>query len=235
MVGHLSMLDVFYIGQDRFTQQTQDNHAEVLRQIQQRFGVVTVHRFLQPDFDRSDSPIDVHGGNSGGIQVWDFMKACQILTAPVVMKWRTDNWFATSSIEPMLRSIERVMSTQVDVAFLGINAKSGLDVWDQTHPSTHHKKVPDFVIIAQRQTLQDINLVRTILSQAREVKNGNRVFKIIARDFTRCETTWCRIFLLREHRDIVTDYVVARDFVSGYKGNESAMTYLNGCDPQQPL
>jgi hypothetical protein len=229
------MLDVFYIGHDRFTQQTQDNHAEVLHRIQQRFGAVTVHRYLQPDFDRSDIPVDPLAGSSGGIQVWDFMKACQILTAPVVMKWRTDNWFAKSSIDPLLRATEKVLSAHVDVAYLGINAKSGLEVIDQVHATHCHKKVPDFVVIAQRGALRDINDVRRDLASAREVKNGNRVFKIIARDLSRCETTWCRIFLVRDNHDMITDYAVAKDFVRRYKGNQSAMNYLETCDPGEPL
>lgn len=229
------MLDIFYIGQDRFSAETRDNHTWALDEIQQRFGSVTVHRFLQPYFDRSDIPVDPLAGTNGGIQVWDFMKACQLLSAPVVMKWRTDNWFAKSSIEPLLRATERVMAAQVDVAYLGINAKSGLDAVDQVHATPCHKKVPDFVIIAQRSALRDIKDVRQDLADAREVKNGNRVFKIIAKDLARCETTWCRIFLVRDNLSELTDYTVAKDFVRRYKGNESAMAYLDSCDPQQPL
>lgn len=229
------MLEIFYIGLDRWSAQTQDNHAVMLDKIQQRFGAVEVKKFLQPEFDRSDSPVGGSAGSSGGLQVWDFTKACQIMTAPVVMKWRTDNWFAESSHEHMLRAIDRVMSASVDVAYLGSNVKSGLNPPVDWHPTGHHKKVPDFVIVARRQALRDINEIRRTLEQADEVKNGNRVFKIIAKDLARCETIWCRIFLLRQDRDVNTDYSVATDFVNGYKANALAKNYLDHCDPGEPL
>jgi hypothetical protein len=177
-------------------------------------------------------PVSGSPGSAGGIQVWDFMKAAQLIDCPVIMKWRTDNWFAKSSIDPLLHLTERVLTEQIDVGYLGSNVKNGLRI--ETHATLRHAKVPDFVIVSRRAALRPIDQVRSSLLGS-DVKNGNLVFRCIAQNLERCETAWCRIFLVRQERDVMTDYTVASDFVRGYKAGQLSRQFLDGCDPEQPL
>lgn len=236
MVGKLSVLDVFYIGLERFTDRTQDNHAWVLDKVRSRFGNISLHRFLQPHFDRSDCPVAGDIGGAGGLQTWDFMKAAQRLTSPLIMKMRTDLWFAKSSLDPLLRGIDRCVSGQIDVAYLGSNVKQGFELSDDTHSAQHAKKVPDFVIIARRSAVLDIDRVRAhLLGAPHDVASGNRVFKIITANLQRSELSWCRIFLVRNQHTPLQDWHVAMEFVRGYPHGTYAEHYLLNCCPQKPL
>jgi hypothetical protein len=229
------MLDVFYIGLDRFRDRTRENHAWMLDQLSSRFGQITTHDFLQPKFDRSDCPVGGTVGSAGGLQVWDFMKAVQKLSAPCVMKLRTDVWFAHSSLAPVARAVERCLSDAKDVVYLGANVKQGLDDPDDNRPADHHKKVPDFVVVARRSAVLDIDRVRAHLAAAGDVASGNRVFKIITPDLSRSETTWCRIFLVRRANTFARDWNIACDFVRSYPEANRAQDFLLKCRPEQPL
>lgn len=229
------MLDVFYIGENRFRDRTQENHAWMLAQLESRFGRISTHDFLQPGFDRSDCPVTGDAGSAGGLQVWDFMKVAQKLSAACIMKLRTDVWFSRSSLTPVSRAIERCISGATDVSYLGANVKQGLENPDDNKPAYHEKKVPDFVIVARRSAVLDIDRVRSHLQAAKDVSSGNRVFKIITPDLTRSETTWCRILLVRRSNTFSRDWNIACDFVKSYPQADVAMDFLTKCQPHQPL
>jgi hypothetical protein len=229
------MIDIFYTGQNRFSDQTKHNHAWMIDQLRSRFGAVQVHDFLQPEFDRSDCPVPTQGRTSGGVQVWDFMKAAQKLMAPTIMKFRTDLWFCNSSADPVLRSVDRVLSGTVDVSYLGANVKHGFENRDSNVLAQHNKKVPDFVITAKRSAVMGIDRVRDRLSSATDVASGNRVFRIITDDLSRSEITWCHIFLVRDQDTPLTDWHMARDFVRSYASGSSAMQYVMNQNPSDAL
>ena len=229
------MLGVFYIGQDRFSDRTRDNHAWILEQLKSRFGTINTYDFLQPGFDRSDCPTHGNTGSAGGLQVWDFMKAVQLVYEPCVMKLRTDVWFANSSLDPLLKAVERCVLNAIDVAYLGSNVKIGFENVNDTKPAHQEKKVPDFVIVARREAVLDIDRVRNHLSNSSDVASGNRVFKIITENLNRSETTWCRIFLVRRDRTMTRDWNIAWDFASSYPKSSAASNFLSTCRPDQPL
>lgn len=236
MVEHLLVLAVFYIGLPRFRDRTRDNHAWIQDQLRTRFGAVSTHDFLQPGFDRSDCPVSGNEGSSGGLQTWDFMKAAQCLAQPVIMKLRTDVWFCQSSLDPLLRSVDRCVTRNIDVAYLGANVKHGFGTRADSAPSHHYKKVPDFVIVAWRLAVLGIDRVRErMIAAQHDVASGNRVFKIITENLDRSETTWCNILLVRKSCTVCQDWYVARDFVQSYPRCDAAMRYLDGCAAHQPL
>jgi len=164
------------------------------------------------------------------------MKAAQQLSAEVIIKLRTDLWFARSSVDPLLRSIDRCVSGQVDVSYLGSNVKHGFELCDVNQSARHAKKVPDFVIVARRSAVLDIDRVRNhLLSASHDVASGNRVFKIVSANRERSELTWCHIFLVRNDQTALQDWHIALDFVRGYPHGKYAEIYLRQRRPEQSL
>lgn len=220
------MIAVFYIGQPRYQEETRENHQRVIARLQQ-IAPVRVYDCQQPGFDsRSDVPCQGDVGKAGGLQVWDFIKAAQQLTEPVIIKFRSDLWFCESSVEILAAEVQAVINGEYDVCYLGANLKFDFDKERSKYHATAHKKIPDFVVVARRECLRDIEQVRTILADnADNVANGNKVFKIITQDLARSYAVNCYIFLMRVPLTQPTDYAVGRAFIDSYPESGTAHQY----------
>ena len=219
------MIGIFYTGLPRYREETRLNHDKLITRLQ-AIAPVQVYDFLQPGFPRDDLPCAGDVGSAGGIQVWDFMKAAQILTEPVIVKLRTDLWFCESSFEVVAREVESVLRGHNDVSYLGSNLKMNFDKEDIRYPANSHKKVPDFVVVARRDKVLEIDRVRDRLREHyNNVANGNKVFRIITPDMDSSVSVNCHIFLMRKALRNPTDYNVGLAFINDYPVGEEAWQY----------
>ena len=215
------MIAIFYTGLDRFSDQTRDNHNKVIAAIRE-IGPTKVYNFLQPTFDRSDCPVLGGVGSAGGLQCWDFMKAAQQLTETIIIKFRTDLWFTESSIEALINEIKSIINNEYDVSYLGANAAYNFENPLIKYHATTYKKIPDFVIVARRDAVLDIDRVRQHLKDAGDVANGNKVFKIITPTLARSYCVNCYIFLVRASTTELNDHDMGVAFYSDYPNGGAA-------------
>ena len=218
------MIAIFYIGLDRFSDLTRQNHQKLIDAIQ-TIGPVRVYEFLQPKFDRSQCPVTGSVGAAGGLQTWDFMKAVQLVQEPIVIKLRTDVWFSESSIPLVIEELKAVLQGHQDVSYMGANAQDNFQTSCVKWHTPVHKKVPDFVIIARREKVMDIDRVSNHLAQAGDVANGNKTFKIITANL---ESSWCvncYIFLIRNQFTKLDDWNVGFEFYKSYAHGGPAVTW----------
>jgi hypothetical protein len=220
------MIALFYIGFPKFQEETKANHEKLIARLSQ-IAPVQVYDFLQPHFQsRADLPCFGDFGSAGGIQVWDFMKAAQALKEPVIVKLRTDLWFCESSLEVVAREVESVLKGHNDVSYLGSNIKTNFDKKDYRYHATEHKKVPDFVVVARREAVLDIERVRERLTEHRDnVANGNKVYKIITPNLDLSYSVNCHIFLMRQALKDPDDWKVGKAFISDYPYGAEAFDY----------
>lgn len=225
------MIAVFYTGLPRYQEETKENHERLIQRLQ-AIAPVQVYNFLQPYFPRDDLPCEGDVGSAGGIQVWDFMKVAQQLTEPVIVKLRTDLWFCESSFDVVAREVESVLRGHNDVSYLGSNLKMNFDQEDIRYPANSHKKVPDFVVVARRDAVLEIDRVRErLLEHYNNVANGNKVFRIITPTLDRSISVNCHIFLMRKALKHPTDYKVGLAFINDYPVGEQAWHYWRSKRP----
>ena len=226
------MIGIVYTGLPRFQAETQENHNRLINRLL-AIAPVQIHDCLQPHFDRSDLPCNGTVGAAGGIQVWDFMKAAQHMIEPIIIKFRTDLWFCESSIEVVAREVETVLNGDADVVYMGTNLKENFDKKDLRFWAAGQSNVPDYVVIARREKVLDIDRVRDSLTLHKDnVASGNKVFKIITPDLLRSYCVNCHIYLVREQLPDMNDWTVGWSFMASFaKIPEDAIAYMIGIKP----
>ena len=218
------MISVFYIGLDRFSSLTRANHQRLFDELN-KIAPTQIHNFLQPNFSRQDCPITGTVGAAGGLQTWDFMKAVQMVDGDIVIKLRTDVWFCDSAYQHVIDEVKSIMSGETDVAYIGANAQSNYDKPFVKWRAPEHKKVPDFVIVAKRSEVMEIDRVSKHLAEAGDVANGNKTFKIITKDLNRSVCVNNYTFLIRNDRTPLDDWNVGLDFYKSYAHGGEAATH----------
>jgi len=208
-------LGVFYTGEERFREQTQANHKQVLDLISKQHRT-QVYWFTQPDFDRTACPYyETERFRSGGIQIWDFVNAAQRLEEPVIIKMRTDVWFAKSSINVVLEMISRVMSKGFDLVYLGSELYENFDAICNIE-SANIDKIQDFVIIARKDAINNLSESVDRYMHMKPNKSGNKVFQALIKKPEKSITVRCQMYLMRKIPEKLIDGEVAYGFVERY-------------------
>jgi hypothetical protein len=218
------MISIFYIGLDRFSQLTQANHQRLFDELA-KIAPINIHKFLQPGFSRAECPVTGGVGTAGGLQTWDFMKAVQQVNGDIVIKLRSDVWFCESAYQHVIDEVRAIMSNQYDVAYIGANAQANYDRPFVKWSAPEHKKVPDFVIVARRSAVMDIDRVTKHLAEAGDVANGNKTFKIITKDLSRSVCINNYTFLIRDARTPLDDWNIGLEFYKSYAHGGEAATH----------
>jgi len=153
------MLAIFYTGDKRHNLDIAARNHQTLFDRIKEICDYKIYWFTKDDPTREACPYEdgnIHEdtiyrrGQGGGIQVWDFVRACKKTNEPYVMRLRTDVWFTDSSINVICNEIKEILNGKTDIAYLGsdwIHENAGkinhkLVVIDGVAPG-----VQDFVII----------------------------------------------------------------------------------------
>jgi hypothetical protein len=179
-----------YIGHARHQQTSKNNHKKLLELLQSKY-TVTVYNFLKTEANPL-CPFDT----SGGVQVWDFLTACERVPEDIVIKIRTDVWFTKSAMENTLVELAEIAEGRNDIAFLGLDFTTYYDQLMVRNNARVGKKVTDFVIIARKSELEPLDSVVAKLTAAKD-KSGNKMFRAIMNTTARAVNTSCQMYLLR--------------------------------------
>jgi len=220
------MISITYIGLPRYQRMTQDNHGRLINMLNE-IAPVRIYNCLQPNFpSRHDLPCGGDVGSAGGLQVWDFFKAVQTVKEEIIIKLRTDVWFHETSYAIVVREVQKIINGDNDVCYLGANIKHNFDKQDLRYPAVNEKKVPDYVIIAKKSALRNIDEIRWRLHEHRnDVASGNKVFRIITDNLNRSVSVNCHIFLVRKEMRDPTDWKVGWAFITDFNNSEDAARY----------
>jgi hypothetical protein len=249
------MIAVFYTGDVRHNQEfTRQNHARLIERLG-GIAPVQVYDFTRGDPDRGQCPYDpppdiddpdnnYRRGQGGAVQVWDFMRAVQRTTEPVIVRLRTDLWFTPSSIDVTVDAVRQVFDQRLGIAYLGSDwvNEGTAGVVDQRitlHDSDPH--VQDFVVAAQRICLRDFDSVIQKIESISPGKrrSGNKMFRFIynqPRSFE-IQRILCQIWLVRQTYSVMPDDdLVCRDYLQSYihdDKNPGSKKHLQGVSPMQ--
>lgn len=211
---------LFYIGQRRYQETSKTNHLQFLNLLKENYEVILY------DFIKDSPDLECPYDTSGGVQVWDFYKALDLINERFVIKLRTDVWFTDTSMQATISEIRDVVNGNKDVCFIGSDIAFH---YKETHMSVNvatENKIQDFVIIADKQKIKNKKEVMTILSTSKKLKSGNKTFKNLIIDPTRAFTVRCQMYLIRQEHVNPSDWEIAWDFVNRYREVDEAKKWF---------
>ncbi len=237
----MKTLAIFYTGDKRHNLElTKLNHQKLFDKIKSICDY-NLYWFTKDDPNRGTCPFEegnIHEdtiyrrGQGGGIQVWDFVRACNNTTEPYVMRLRTDVWFTDTSIDIICDEIKEIIKGNTDIAYLGsdwIHENAGkifqkLIVIDGVAPG-----VQDFVIIANRSKMKPGNEVVDYITglNPKKRRSGNNLFKLLIPMKVTEDGLYyqeisafrilCQIWLVRQtYTEYPSDEEVCRDYIQSY-------------------
>jgi hypothetical protein len=235
------MIAIFYTGDRRHNPDIANkNHQQLFDRLKE-ITDINIYWFTKDDpkrgvcpFEEGDPNNDVvyRRGQGGGIQVWDFVQACNRTTEPYVMRLRTDVWFTPSSIDVICNEVKEIIEGRTDIAYLGsdwIHENAGkinhkLVVIDGVAPG-----VQDFVIIANRAKMKPGKEVLDYITglPPKKRRSGNNLFKLLIPMTTTAEGLYfqeisayrilCQLWLIRQtYTSYPNDNEVCKDYIQSY-------------------
>lgn len=237
----MALIAIFYTGDKRHNLEiAKKNHQQLFDRIRE-IADYNIYWFTKDDplrgvcpYEEGDPNADTvyRRGQGGGIQVWDFVKACERTTEPYVIRLRTDVWFTPTSIDIICNEIKEIIEGRTDIAYLGsdwIHENAGkinhkLVVIDGVAPG-----VQDFVIMANRSKMKSGNQVIEYINglNPKKRRSGNNLFKLLIPMVKTDEGLYfqeisafrilCQIWLIRQtYTEYPTDEEVCRDYIQSY-------------------
>jgi hypothetical protein len=237
----MALMAIFYTGDKRHNLEiAKQNHQQLFDRLKQ-FIDINIYWFTKDDPTRGTCPYEegdpnadtiYRRGQGGGIQVWDFVRACDKTDEPYVMRLRTDVWFTPSSIDVICNEVKEIIQGRTDIAYLGsdwIHENAGkinhkLVVIDGVAPG-----VQDFVIIANRSKMKPGNKVIEYINglNPKKRRSGNNLFKLLIPMTTTEEglhfqeisayRILCQIWLVRKtYSAYPADNDVCKDYIQSY-------------------
>lgn len=229
------MIAVVYIGERKFKETSLNNHAELFNLIESKYNLKIYdftkgHReqfgMLEDRFRSKSSDIVCPYTTSGGIQVWDFLQACNQTTEEFIIKLRTDMWFTKTSIQIVLKELENIIISQNDIAFMGLDFTNGYDKIYAETLVNKNVKVPDFLIVARRSKLAPASVILERLNTPLKVKSGNIMYKYIIDNLSRAVAISCQIYLIRKEYKDPNNWQIYSEWVQQYFRLTEALAWV---------
>lgn len=203
-----------YIGLPRFKNIGLENHKSFIDGLKS-IADVTVYDYTQPNLDRSTCPTTI----PAQIQVWDFYQTLKLIEEDIIIKIRTDVWFAENSANIILEKFNEFIINNLSVLYIGSDDE---DPYTESNFFMHqvHVKYPvkDLIIIARKNKLLSYeNFLRKSKFDKKQ-RRGNYLFRYIIADHTNCFNLGTKIFLIRqEYNNYPNDVTVVKDWAVTYK------------------
>ena len=209
-----------YTGERRFENIGRENHKLLFNALSE-FTAFNIYDECKDD--RSNDDFTISAPN----QIWDFYKALPKVKEQIVIRMRTDIWFAKSSIPHVINEILSTLQGTRDFTLIGAELDSHYNKEYTTYdlPEVKKEKVKvktaDFITIANKKVLkpkEDIyNWLKTEYS-----KSGNRLWQKIR--YGGGKYSFGQIYLIRDQfrEENLTDEYIGLQFARGY-GNKPKM------------
>ena len=234
------MIDVVYTGDVRHNQKIRSkNHNMFLDRLNDRVNNFfyphrynkVVHefyngkgekKFLPCPFNRGGNdaywhPDNLRRGQGGGVQIWQFINAVRLTKNPYIIRLRNDIWFTKSSIDVIMKELDKILKDENDIAYFGSNWLEG-NMGVEYQVIEKFKGVEDFIIIAKRESLLSYEETLAQLNKLgrNHLRSGNKCFKYISKS-KRKRKVLCRLYLTRQtYKDYPSDKQVCYDYLVSY-------------------
>ena len=169
---------------------------------------------------------------SGPNQIWDFYKSIDDVKEDIIVRMRTDIWFAKSSIPHIVNEILATKNGNQSFSLLGselfehYNCEyKTYDLPDIRIPSKSHVKTADFMCIVNRNNLRDKQEIYNELKNEKS-KSGNRLWQRVRK--TTGKYSFGQIYLIRDNfkKENLNDNYIAHEFSKKYgKKTQTATNY----------
>lgn len=207
---------IVYIGQPRFENIGKNNHKQLIDKLNERWEVVE-YNFLQPILDRSDCPFPENDTGAARIQVWDFYKTLDLVEEKIIIKLRSDIWFAQSSINVVITELNLVVSGKQDISYMGCDSSYNFSEKYVKMP-TKKGKILDLVIIANKNKIRKKEIALANLQEGKlaHLRSGNSTFKVLTTPQTISAKVFCQIYIIRKETDSPNDWIMGWNFLEHY-------------------
>jgi hypothetical protein len=202
-----------YTGERRFEKVGRENHRHLFQALSDFTPFRIVDKCKE---NRKNDEFLLSAQN----QIWDFYKGIEGEEADIIIKMRTDIWFAKSSIPHIVNEILKFKNGNAKFCLLGSELFRHYDKeWEEyqlpdvKNPGKSHVKTGDFMLIARREELQSKEEVYKWLSIERS-KSGNRIWQRIRKSTG--HYSFGQIYLLRAEYKTLSDEYLALEFAKHY-------------------
>lgn len=218
---------IFYTGLPRFKDQTKNNHEKLFDRLKTYYTVniydfTTTEKRLNCPYNPEDLTV------RGNLQVWDFANSINSISENIFIRMRTDLILTPSSIDVIINEIQRVEIGESSVSFLGLSLKRHYDV------ECFHEKVTsrvlDFIIIADKTTIEDSNLIKNNILKE-QIVQGHIAFEKIIKNINTAFNVHCRIVIIRKKysSELNWEWTAFKDYflTKPFKKSKNALQWLN--------
>jgi len=214
------MIAVIYIGEPRYRDLTRLNHETLFDQLRSNWPIQT-YDFTHGAWDRSRCPFEL----SGQIQVWDWYESVAKITEPYVIKLRTDVWFGPGAVQAVLSELTNIVSGAQDISYLGAELYEDFATEYNRILAGKMVKIQDYCVIADKRRVRPQQEVYNEMLTGKQYKSGNRTWRYLATDHSRCYSVRCQMYLVRDHPREVTDWQIGYDFVRSFDKCDKAQAW----------
>ena len=203
---------IVYTGERRFEKQGRENHRLLWQELSEFISFKIIDKCKD---NRDNDQFQLSGPN----QIWDFYKAIENIEEDIIIKMRTDIWFAKSSIPYIVNDILSVVNNQKDFILLGSELYNHYDVNYKTYPTFWPQqkkgKTTDFLLVTRKDALRYKDEIYKELS-LEQSKSGNILWQRIKQPDKRGFFSCGQIYLLRNEYKSKDDYYIAYQFSQHY-------------------
>ena len=203
-----------YTGERRFESIGRENHKQLYNAISE-FTAFNIYDECKDD--RSNDEFTLSAPN----QIWDFYKALPKVKEQIVIRMRTDIWFAKSSIPHVINEILATQQGQRNFTLIGAeldrhynNEYATYDL-PEVKKQKRKTKTADFMTIVNRDVLKPKEDIYKWLKTEKS-KSGNRLWQKIR--YGEGKYSFGQIYLIRHNyrKENLTDEYLGLQFARGY-------------------
>lgn len=207
-----------YTGERRFENIGKENHKQLFNALSE-FTAFNIYDECKDD--RSNDEFTLSAPN----QIWDFYKALPKVKEQIVIRMRTDIWFAKSSIPHVINEILTTQQGKRDFTLIGSELfrhyNNEYDTYDLPEFIVGHKsekakvKTADFITVVNRKVLRPEKDIYKWL-KTEYSKSGNRLWQRIRNGSGKF--SFGQIYLIRANYrpENLTDEYMGLQFARGY-------------------
>ena len=203
-----------YTGERRFESIGRENHKQLYNALSE-FTAFNIYDECKDD--RSNDEFTLSAPN----QIWDFYKALPKVKEQIVIRMRTDIWFAKSSIPHVINEILATQQGQRNFTLIGAeldrhynNEYATYDL-PEVKKQKRKTKTADFMTIVNRDVLKPKEDIYKWLKTEKS-KSGNRLWQKIR--YGEGKYSFGQIYLIRHNyrEENLTDEYLGLQFARGY-------------------
>jgi len=178
----------------------QENHSKFYNILQDIYGIKVY------DFYKSDSKQKQKFNSGGKIQLYDLLENSKNIEEDIFIKVRSDIFITTTAQQVIIKEIEKVISNQIDIIFLGTNIHNDYNQTYKIYEDTKScSRLNDFVIIVRKSCLPNYDSIKNSLINGNDHISGNVYFHLLINDNVRASNVSTQIYIVRSEPKNVND------------------------------